>query len=131
VLVIGQQPVTDPADGAPVRQLAQKLRQRAGRQWLGSRAAGQGQEEFSVPAAADQAGAGREKLDRAVGAVSQYHAGGLGSGAGVIRRDQGREPLHPAGVVRLALRRLGLCGFRAPRDFGDAVRVKPAQSPPR
>lgn len=132
-LITWHEPVADPADGTPARQSRQQRGQRAGWQRLGLRAAGQGQEGFPVLVAADQARACREKQDRAAGAVPHPADGQRSravagrSGCRVVGRDQGGEPLRPAGVVRLAPGRFCLSGIQPPRDFRNPVRVEPVQ----
>ena len=135
-LGLGQEPVADPADGPPARQLGHERGQCAAGQRLRPGPAGQGQQDFAVVLAADQAGTGREKLDRAAGAVPHPADGqralavALGADPGVVGGDQGGKPLRPAGVARLVPGCFRVAGLGPPRYFGDPVRVKLSQFGP-
>ena len=136
MLIIRQQPVAYPGNCAPGWQPRHQAGQRAGEQWLGSRATRQRKENFLAGVAAHQARARGEQLDRAAGTVP-YPANGQGSraiafslGSGVIRGDQGGQPLGPARIYRLVLRRPCHIGLGASRDFGNPVRLELVQRVP-
>ena len=145
---LGLQP--EPADGPPARQLGHEGGQGAAGQRLGPGAAGQGEPDLAVVLAADQAGAGREELDRAAGPVPNpaqrqrarvvldvvvldvvvLDVVVLGADAGVVGRDQRGQPLRAAGVVRQAGGCSGLTRAGPPRYLGNPVRVKRGQLGP-
>ena len=134
---VAAEPVADPADGPPGRQLRHERGQLAGWQRLGPGPAGQGEQDLVAVLAADQAPARREDLHRAAGPVphpadgerARTGARGPHADAGVVRRDQGREPLGPALVSRLGPGRVRLARI-GPGYFRDAIRAELGQHLP-
>ena len=123
-----QQPVADPADGAPAGQCGHGRHERAAAQGVPPRPAGESQHHVADAVAARQRRSRGQDLDRAAG--PKAHPPVRDRAAGVVGGDQRGDPPGSPWILSLAwsARRRTV---RPARDFSDLVRIQPAQFPPR